>query len=118
EYPYHGLAWADAQTILYVRPDAAVRPFQVWRHRLGTATADDELVFEEGDARFYVTVGRARSGPAPVIESESKTTTEAWLVHPASPDAPPSIVAARQPGVEYHVEHHHAPAGDRLFIVT
>jgi oligopeptidase B len=113
---YYGLAWADDRTILYVRPDAAMRPFQVWRHRLGTA--EDALVFAEPDERFYVTVERARSGRALVIESESKTTSEAWLVDPARPDAPPSIVAAREPGLEYHVEHHHGPDGDRLFIVT
>ena len=113
---YYGLAWADDRTILYIRPDAAMRPFQVWRHAVGAD--DDELVYEEPDERFYVTVRRARSGRALVIESESKTTSEAWLVDPARPDAPPSLVAAREPGVEYHVEHHHAPDGDRLFIVT
>src|SRR5689334_595021 len=35
---YYGLAWAnDDATIFYVRPDDAMRPFQVWRHTLGTA---------------------------------------------------------------------------------
>ena len=66
-------------------------------------------MFEEPDERFYVSVRRARSGGVLVIETESKTTTEAWLVDPAQPDAAPTVVAAREPGVDYRVEHHRRP---------
>ena len=35
---YYGVAWAnDNATVLYTRPDDAMRPWQVWRHTLGTA---------------------------------------------------------------------------------
>ena len=52
---YYGLGWAnDERSIFYVRPDAAMRPFQVWRHVLGTAVSTDRLVFEEADERFYL----------------------------------------------------------------
>ena len=55
---YYGLAWAnDNRDIFYVRPDDAMRPFQVWRHTLGDP--DDVLVYEEADERFFVSVGRA-----------------------------------------------------------
>ncbi|HEV2310723.1 MAG TPA: oligopeptidase B, partial [Acidimicrobiia bacterium] len=91
---YYGLAWADDETIFYVRPDATLRPYQVWRHRLGTRVGEDGLVFEEADERFYVSVRRCRSGGALVIDSESKTTTEARLLDPARPAAPPTLVAA------------------------
>src|SRR5712671_6627870 len=34
---YYGAAWsADSRTFFYVMPDPAERPFQVWRHVLGT----------------------------------------------------------------------------------
>ena len=34
----YGFAWADdARTCFYVRLDDAMRPWQVWRHELGTA---------------------------------------------------------------------------------
>ena len=39
------------------RPDDAMRPCEVWRHTLGTPAADDVLVFQEDDERFYVGVG-------------------------------------------------------------
>ena len=33
-----------------------MRPYQVWRHTLGTPAADDVLVFQEDDERFFVGV--------------------------------------------------------------
>ena len=114
---YYGLAWADERTVLYVRPDEAMRPFQVWRHVLGEAAADDAIVFEEPDERFYVSVRRARSGWV-VLETASKTTSEAWLVDPDRPEEPATVVHPREPGLEYHVEPHRGRAGTRLFIVT
>ncbi len=116
---YYGLAWADDRTVFYVRPDDALRPYQVWRHRLGTDPDADRLVFEETDERFYLSVHRARSGRVLVVDSESKVTTETRLIDTAHPDDPPQLVVAREDGVEYSVEHHHDPdRGDRLFIVT
>ena len=65
----YGLAWADdARTCFYVRPDDAMRPNEVWRHRLGTPAADDVLVFREDDERFFLDVGRTRSGRFVLID--------------------------------------------------
>jgi len=57
----YGSAWAsDNLTFFYVRVDDAQRPFQVWRHRIGTPVEQDTKVFEELDERFFVGVGRER----------------------------------------------------------
>src|SRR5579864_8824385 len=54
---YYGSAWsADSRTFFYVKPDAAMRPFQVWRHRMGTPADHDVLVVQEDDERFELTV--------------------------------------------------------------
>ena len=87
---YYGLAWSDDnRTILYVRPDDAVRPYQVWRHTLGTDRADDVLVYEETDERFFVGVSRTRSGRYILIASDSKTTSEVRFLPPTPPE--PSV---------------------------
>ena len=39
----HGLVGGRAH-LFYAVPDDAMRPYQVWRHELGTAQADDVLV--------------------------------------------------------------------------
>jgi oligopeptidase B len=116
---YYGVAWAnDGATIFYTRPDDAMRPWQVWRHVLGTAADDDALVFQEEDDRFYVGVARTRSGRFVEITSASKVTSEVWLVDADAPAGAPVIVEPRTQGHEYHVEHHAGPAGDRLFVLT
>ncbi|HLM18459.1 MAG TPA: S9 family peptidase, partial [Acidimicrobiia bacterium] len=116
---YYGVAWAnDGATIFFTRPDDAMRPWQVWRHTLGTETNDDVLVFQEDDDRFYVGVGRTRSGRFIEITTASKVTSEVWLVDADAPRGDPVVVESRQQGHEYHVEHHAGPAGDRLFVLT
>ncbi len=116
---YYGLAWAnDSGTVLYIRPDEAVRPWQVWRHTLGSPASDDALVFQEDDDRFFVSVSRTRTGRYLVVTSASKITSEVWLVDADDAAAGPRVVEPREQGHEYHVEHHTGPAGDRLFVLT
>jgi oligopeptidase B len=116
---YYGLAWAnDGRTVLYTRPDEAMRPWQVWRHEIGTPAHEDALVYQEDDDRFFVSVSRARTGRLLVITSASKVTSEVWLVDADEPGAPARVVAPREQGHEYHVEPHDGPAGPRLFVLT
>ncbi|MGH8985150.1 MAG: S9 family peptidase [Acidimicrobiia bacterium] len=117
---YYGLAWAnDCQTIFYTRPDEAMRPWQIWRHVLGTVPADDILVRQEDDDRYYASVERARTGRFVVLTFGSKLTTEVWLVDSDDPEAPARLVEPRAQGVEYHIEHHGSAAhGDRLYVLT
>jgi oligopeptidase B len=116
---YYGLAWSDDRTVFYVRPDDAVRPYQVWRHELGTDPATDVLVFQEDDERFYLTVGRTRSGRYLLITTDSKTTSEVLFIATDAPTTPPTVVEPRTPGLEYAVEHHiDDEHGDRFFMVT
>jgi oligopeptidase B len=59
---YYGTAWAaDSRTFFYVRPDATMRPFQVWRHELGTSSAQDVLVLQEDDEHFELSVELTKS---------------------------------------------------------
>ena len=112
---YYGLAWADDnRTVFYVTPDAAERPYRVWRHQLGTPGAEDVLVHEERDERFHVGLGRLRSGAFIEITAHSKITTEVLLIPTSDPTADPVAVAPRREGIEYSVDH----GGDSLWIVT
>jgi oligopeptidase B len=110
---YYGIAWADdAASLWFVRPDAAMRPHQVWR--LSWPPLAESLVFEEPDERFFVDVRRARDGEHAVVEIASKTTSEARLLDTADPQEPPRTVVPRVEGVEYSVE----PAGGDVYVVT
>ena len=115
----YGLAWsAAADFIFYVRMDEAQRPFQLWRHQLGTDPAGDVLVFEELDRRFSLGTGSTRDTAFVLIGLHSTNTTE-WLAIPSDdPTAEPRVVLPRREGVEYAVDHlTPASGGTGWFIV-
>jgi oligopeptidase B len=114
----YGSAWAGDATVFYVRMDDAMRPHQVWRHALGTLPADDVLVFEEPDERFYVSVGLSLTEAWVHVSSGSKVTTEELVIPAADPEAAPRVVQPREQGVEYEVTHAPGPDGDRFAILT
>ncbi|HEX9530822.1 MAG TPA: S9 family peptidase [Acidimicrobiales bacterium] len=115
EDTYYSVAWAnDSKTVFYTRPDEAMRPWQVWRHRLGTPATADVLVFQEDDEHFFLEVGRTRDDAFVVLQAGSKITTEVRVLDAGDPEGDFRVVARRQHGVEYAIDHH----GDRFLVVT
>ncbi|HEX9034682.1 MAG TPA: prolyl oligopeptidase family serine peptidase [Streptosporangiaceae bacterium] len=113
---YPGLAWsADSRYLFYLVPDELNRPFELWRHKVGTSAADDVLLFTEADARYEITLRASRSGQYAVITSACRDTTEVRLVPLDDPLAEPAVIAPRRRGTEYRVDH--ARTG-WLYIVT
>jgi oligopeptidase B len=111
----YGITWfEDSRTFLYTVPDEAWRPHEIRRHRVGTPAADDEVVLREDDERFWLGVGRTRSHRFLAIQAGSKVTSEWHLIEADDPDGAPRLVAAREHGVEYDLDHR----DDQLFIVT
>ncbi len=116
---YYGCAWSkDGSALFYVTVDAAWRPYRVWRHMVGTPAADDVIVMEERDERFWVGVGLTRSESYLCLVAASKLTSEVWLLDATQPTAEPAVVLPRRPGVDYSVEHQAGPDGaGRLLIL-
>ncbi|HEX4471320.1 MAG TPA: prolyl oligopeptidase family serine peptidase [Nocardioides sp.] len=112
---YYGGAWsADSKSFFYTVHDDAYRPHLVYLHRLGTDSKDDLLVLEEPDPRFDLDIRATRSGELVVISSESRLTSEVWVVDARRPESPARSVGGRRHGVTYDVEH----AGEGLLVVT
>lgn len=99
------LAWLDDRHVFYTRLDETSRPFQVWRHELGTGPDGDALVWQEDDGRFWTGVERLRDGAGVVISMGSQTTSESLFVPAETPAAQPVTVLGRTDGVEYDVDH-------------
>ncbi len=116
---FYGSAWsADASALFYVTVDEAWRPHRVWRHVIGTATADDVIVFEETDRRFSVAIELTRSRRYLLITSHSAVTSEVRLLDAANPAGEFTVVAPRRQGLEYQVGHQSLADGtDRLIIL-
>lgn len=107
EGAYYGLCFSgDGASLFYTRPDETHRPYQVWRHVLGTPQVEDALVFEEPDERFFVNVDTSKDDELVLISTSSSDTSE-WHYLPAgSPKEAPRLVARRREGVLYELEHH------------
>ena len=102
---YYGAAWAaDNKTFFYVMPDAATRPYQVWRHRLGTSNGDDELVFQEDDERFEVGVELSKSERYIFITSSSQVSSETLFLRSEAPAQTPILIEPRRDNIEYAVD--------------
>jgi oligopeptidase B len=115
---YYGSAWSSACTsFYYVRPDKAMRPSQVWRHVLGTAAAKDQLVFQEDDERFFVSVELTRSQRFVLVTCESKMASETHYLRADQERGQFSVVLARRDGVEYDVDHAVLPGQGDTWVV-
>jgi oligopeptidase B len=116
---FYGCAWSlDGSALFYITVDDAWRPYRVSRHLVGSPAADDVIVFEEPDERFWVGVRLTRSERYVQISVGSKLTSEAWLLDAARPDGEFSVVLPRRQGIEYSVEHQvGADGSDRLLIL-
>ena len=110
-----GTAWsADGTWLFYVTPDDQMRPYRVWRHRVGTAQSADVMVFEDLDERFFVGVDLSRSGEWIFIDAHSKLSSEVMLVPAHEPTAAPLLVRPRMPDLEYSIDHW----ADRFVVLT
>ncbi len=110
-----GFAWAaDSLTLLYVKLDQNHRPYRVMRHRLGSTVTSDAVVYEERDSGFFVGLGVTQSRRYITIDVHDHQSSEVWLVDARRPATAPRLVAARQPQLEYSVEHRE----DQLWLLT
>jgi len=105
---------ADSKAFFYVKLDDNHRPLQIWRHRLGSAQADDVLIYEEQDSGWFTHIHESSSGRFGVIAGGDHDTSEQRLIDLADADASPRLIAEREVGVQYSI----ADRGDELFILT
>lgn len=110
-----GATWDAASAgFYYTERDDNQRPVRVKYHKLGDDIANDTLIYEEEDSGFFLGVGKSQSGEYVFIYAGSQTTSEVRAISAADPLASPVLIAARENGVEYDVDHH----GDKFIIRT
>jgi oligopeptidase B len=110
-----GAVWAnDNKTVFYTMKDAALRSFKIFRHTLGTPTAQDQEVYHEADETFRTFVYKTKSEKYIIIGSGSTLSQEYRFVDAANPTAGFKIIQPRERGLEYGVDHF----GDNFYIRT
>lgn len=109
------LAWAnDNKTIFYSVKDETLRPFKIFRHRVGQENAPDKLVYYETDPTFNTYVYKSRSKKYIIIGSSQTLSTEYRFLDADQPDGQFKIVQTRERDHEYSIDHF----GDKFYIRT
>ncbi|WP_300541429.1 S9 family peptidase [Maricaulis sp.] len=105
--------WAnDSETLYWVWRDENGRSKRVYRQsRDGGAS---ELVYEEPDDGFFVSVGLSDAHNYVVISAGGHTSNEIRILDANDPAAEPRLIAAREDGVEYYLTE----ARDRFYFRT
>ena len=97
------VAWAaDNRTFLYTVEDEAKRFHEIWRLELG---ATGELIHEEPDARFRLRVDRTRSLRYILLQSDSHTTSEIWVLPATEPRSVVRRLVGRVAERELEADH-------------
>ncbi len=111
-----GIAWAeDNRTIFYTKPDSvSVRPYQVYRHKLGTPAASDQMVYEDKDETYYVSVFKTKSRAYIMIRSSQTLATEYSYIRADQPEAAFRVLIPRERGHEYYANHF----GDYFYLLS
>ena len=105
---------AASDAIYYVAMDENHRPARVMRHRVGTATAQDALIFEETDPGLFVHLRRLQARRFAVISIHDHDSSECRLIDLHDAHAAPTMIEPRRAGVRYDAEHR----GDLLYLRT
>jgi oligopeptidase B len=111
-----GSTWAnDNKTLFYTKKDeTTLRSEAIYKHRLNTDQESDELIYEETDDTFGVSVYKTKSKKYLVIVSYSTLTTEYQILNANNPDGDFKVFQPRTRGLEYSISHFE----DLFYIVS
>lgn len=112
-----GFMWAeDNRTFYYTVPEnKTLRAWRVYRHRLGNSYLDDELVLEEPDPTFQVSLGKTSSKEFITFSVSKTRSNEVHYLSAHQPDARPVLYLKRSPGMLYSINHYD---GNEFYIQT
>jgi oligopeptidase B len=97
------IAWAsDNRTLFYAKEDDAKRAHRIYRHIIGAS--EDQLIFDEADERFSVSVSRSRSNEYLFVTSHSATTSEVRSLRADQPQANPALSWHASRNTKYYVD--------------
>ncbi|MEO8234621.1 MAG: oligopeptidase B, partial [Flavobacterium sp.] len=108
--------WAnDNFTMFYSTQDeVTLRSDKIFKHKLGSKSQEDVLVYFEKDETYNVDITKSKSKKYLAIESGSTLTTEYQILEADNPDGKFRMFQKRVRGLEYSISHY----GDSFYIMT
>jgi len=107
------LAWhQDSQSLYFVRVrEDTLTPYQVYRYNLGLEKGEPELIYEERDTGFSVSLHASRTGERIMLQVESLSSRE---LHFIDEKGKLTVFLPRQRDLDYRVRY----LDGRFFILT
>ncbi|MDA8890684.1 S9 family peptidase [Candidatus Pelagibacter sp.] len=93
----------DDNYIFYSKLDENHRPRKIYRHKLGSPTQEDQLIFEEKSEAFTVGIGLSSDDKYFFINSSDHNTSEQYYFDVSEKDPKPKLIKKRQRGILYSV---------------
>ena len=109
-------AWAnDNKTVFYTAKDEiTLLSERIYRHRVGTNSDTDVLVYEEKDVTFYNGVYKSKSDKYIIIRNSSTLVSDYHILAADNPEGEFRHFSPRETEHEYNIDHY----GDEFYIVT
>ncbi|MDA8537641.1 S9 family peptidase [Candidatus Pelagibacter bacterium] len=89
--------------IFYSKLDNNHRPRKIYRHKIGTDTQDDQLIFEEKSEAFTVGIGLSSDEKYFFITTSDHNTSEQYYFNVDEKDPKPKLIKKRKKGILYSV---------------
>jgi oligopeptidase B len=93
----------DDKYIFYSKLDENHRPRKIFRHKLGTKTKEDELIFEEESEAFTVGIGLSSDDKYFFITTSDHNTSEQYYFDVNEKVPEPKLIKKREKGILYSV---------------
>lgn len=109
------VSWAnDNRTVFYAMRDETLRPYKIFKHKLGVPVADDNLIYHEEDPTFSTYVYKTKSDKFLVIGSGSTLSNEYRILDALNPEGNFEVFQERTKKLEYSISQ----IGNKWLILT
>ena len=93
----------DDKFIYYSKLDQHHRPRKIFRHKIGTSTKEDILIFEEKSEAFTVGIGLSSDEKYFFISTSDHNTSEQYYFNVDEENPKPKLIKKRKRGIIYSV---------------
>ena len=99
------ITWSlDSKSFFYSKLDKFHRPRKIYKHILGTAVQNDELIFEEKDETFTCDISLSSDEKYFFISASDHITTEEYFFLANKKDIKPMLFKKRKKDVRYSID--------------
>jgi len=108
------IVWSlDNNYIFYIRLDQNHRPTKVFKHKIGSDSEKDLLIYEEKDPSFFCSINLSKTKNYLFIRTADHETSEYLFINLKLNEITPTLFKKRVKKIEYDLEHH-----EKFFLIS